>query len=255
MPAKPKAGGPSMIEPPGPSRFARRILCNHIPVLTVSAILLFVFYLFTESPNPVYRGSIATAYTGLVLLAATLLTGPVNVLLNRPNPLSSDLRRDIGIWAGVVGIAHAVIGINVHFAGQFLKYFLAETNGRLTIRTNLFGFANHTGLAATVLLVVLLITSNDYSMRLLGPKRWKIIQSANYALFLLVAAHTVCYYIIEKRAITYIVIGAVVTLATLAFQVAALFKRCRNKSQRLDLPESRDTSQESQLQAQAGGNN
>jgi sulfoxide reductase heme-binding subunit YedZ len=39
----------------------------------------------------------ATAYVSLALLAATLVTGPINLLRRRPNPVSTDLRRDLGI--------------------------------------------------------------------------------------------------------------------------------------------------------------
>ena len=41
------------------------------------------------------RWSMATAYVGLALLGATLALGPLSVLRRRPNPVSTDLRRDV----------------------------------------------------------------------------------------------------------------------------------------------------------------
>ena len=51
----------------------------------------------------------ATAYAGLAFLAISLWLGPWNVLRRRPNPVSFDLRRDVGIWAVVLAIVHTVV--------------------------------------------------------------------------------------------------------------------------------------------------
>jgi len=157
----------------------------------------------------------ATAYTSLGLVAVSLLVGPWNVLQRRPNPVSSDLRRDIGIWAATCGLAHVAFGLQVHLRGKMLQYFLypPDQRGRIPFRHDAFGFANYTGLGATLVLALLLALSNDLSLRALGPARWKSLQRWNYAGFALVLLHGAAYQFIEKRASVFVgVLGAVVLL-------------------------------------------
>lgn len=153
-----------------------------------------------------FRASMATAYVGLALMALTLLLGPANVLRGRPNPLSTDPRRDFGIWAGLVGIAHVVVGLQVHVPGRPWLYFLwpASEAHVLPIRYDFAGIANYTGLAAAVLLVGLLLLSNDRALRRLGPARWKSLQRLNYLAFALVATHGVTYQLIERRSFSWV---------------------------------------------------
>ena len=47
----------------------------------------------------------------------------------------------------------------------------------------MFGLSNETGLIAALILLVLLATSNDASLRNLGLARWKSWQRWNYACF------------------------------------------------------------------------
>ena len=51
------------------------------------------------------------------------------------------------------------------------------------LRHDLFGFSNYTGLCSALLLLLLLATSNDNSLRVLGTPRWKQLQRWNYFAF------------------------------------------------------------------------
>jgi methionine sulfoxide reductase heme-binding subunit len=206
-------------------RTRKRLLGNHIPLCVISGAMIWLFYALFPSPYWVFRLSISTGYAGLFLLAFTLLTGPHNVLRGRANPISSDLRRDAGIWAGLISLVHVGFGINVHFGSKIWPYFFAETGKTLTIRTDLFGFANHTGLVSALVIIVLLLTSNDLSIRLLGQQRWKIVQYTNYAVFVLAVYHAFAYQAIEKRATPFIILLAVLTLVVLIIQSAGILKR------------------------------
>lgn len=73
-------------------------------------MLLGGLYYAVESPDAKYKWSMSTAYVSLLLLGCTLLTGPLNVLRRQRNPVSTDLRRDIGIWSGIVSLVHVGIG-------------------------------------------------------------------------------------------------------------------------------------------------
>jgi len=53
--------------------------------------------------------------------------------------------------------------------------------------------ANYTGLIAALVLLALLATSNDASLRKFGTPGWKQLQRWNYLCFALVAIHTFAY--------------------------------------------------------------
>lgn len=136
--------------------------------------------------------TVATGYLALGLLALTLLVGPANLLLRRRNPVSSYLRRDLGIWTAIASVAHVIFGLRVHGTGEisgYLDYFVADGS----LRTSSFGWANWTGLAATVIIVGLLVLSNDIALRKLKATCWKRLQRLNYVLFALVLAHAYFY--------------------------------------------------------------
>ena len=204
----------------------RRLLRHHLPLAIGAVAALLLVYALVDSKDVMFRWSMATAYVGLAALGASLVTGPLNVLRGRPNPVSTDLRRDIGIWAGLLSVAHFLIGWQVHMKHRYL-YWLREVKGtgELVVRTDLFGFANHTGLAAVVVAVLLLALSNDRSLRTLGTARWKRLQRWNYLLFGLVLAHGVAYQVVEKRGVAFVGLFALLSLAALVAQLAGVRAR------------------------------
>jgi len=207
----------------------RRYLRHHLVIAVVTCVALFACYALTASKNPVFRWSMATGYVGLALLVATLVLGPLNVVRRRPNPVSTDLRRDLGIWAGLLAIAHFLVGWQVHMKHRYL-YWLREVEetGGLALRADLFGFANYTGLLAVLIALLLLALSNDYYLRRLGARRWKALQRWNYALVALVAAHGVAYQVIEKRIAPFVVAFAVLSLVAILAQLIG-FRRSRER--------------------------
>ncbi len=186
-----------------------------------------IVYSLQRSDDNLFKLSMASAYSSLILLCGTLVLGPWTLLKNRPYPVSTDLRRDIGIWAGMLGLFHTAVGLQVHMKGNFWLYFVFPANqGRaMPIRYDLFGLTNYAGLAATILLLTLLALSNDFSLRQLGARRWKGIQRWNYLLFFLVAAHGAAYQLIEKRKPFFVVIFIFLLFAAAAFQFSGYRKK------------------------------
>lgn len=139
------------------------------------------------------RFTVASGYVATGLLTFTLLVGPANLLLRKRNPVSSYLRRDLGMWTAVFSVVHVIYGSLLHSSGQlaaFLNYFVMSDGSP---RLNSFGLGNWTGLAATVIVVGLLAISNDLALRTLKAPRWKLLQRLNYALFVLVVLHAFFY--------------------------------------------------------------
>jgi sulfoxide reductase heme-binding subunit YedZ len=207
---------------------AGRLVAHHLPLLVITCGGSLTLYFTRPYRDAVTRASFATAYPALLLLALTLLTGPLNTLMRRRNPISSDLRRDIGIWAGIFSIAHSVIGQCVHLRGRPWLYYIydARQGHWFPMRHDLFGFANYAGLAGTLIVMALLASSNDYSLRRLGTPGWKKLQRWNYAVFALVAAHAVGYVVIEKQKLPFDLVISIAIAVTVAVQAAGYVRRC-----------------------------
>ena len=207
-------------------RLLPRIWRHHVPLLLVSFACVAVLYQTRPYPDVLSRASFATAYAALALLTVTLLIGPWNLLMRKPNPVSSDLRRDIGIWAGLLGILHAGVGQFVHLRGRpWLYYVYGPTEHHRGMRHDLFGLANYTGLVGTLILIVLLASSNDLSLRRFGTRGWKQLQRWNYAAFALVAVHSFAFQGVETQKMQWVVTVAASVLVALALQIAGVVRR------------------------------
>ena len=156
-----------------------------------------------KAEMPMWRLSVALADTALLFLATSLLIGPLNLLRQRPNPTHNPLRRDVGIWAGMLAIGHVLLGMQIHINDlRIWTLFLWQWPSAahpLPVQANWFGLANYLGLTVLILLIVLLLVSNNYALRRLGAARWKTVQRLNYLVLLFVGAHGFVYQTIEQR--------------------------------------------------------
>ena len=217
---------------PGMKRLQLRLIQHHLPLGAIATFCAIALYVTRPYRDGISKASFATAYPALGLLALTLLLGPWNVLRRRPNPVSSDLRRDVGIWAGIFGVLHAVIGQCVHLRGRPWLYYIygpSEHHHSFPVRHDLFGMANYTGLAGTLLLIALLATSNDYSLRALGTPQWKQLQRWNYAVFGLSAVHAIGYLAIEQQKAPFVTTISVFLACALTLQALGWMARRRNR--------------------------
>jgi sulfoxide reductase heme-binding subunit YedZ len=182
------------------TRLTRR-LTNHFGLMLASAGICALLYWLAPSKDALTHWSFGTAYAGIWLLTLTLLIGPMNCLRGSRQPVSSDFRRDTGIWACIWGLFHTIIGLQVHLRGRMSEYFLQPADKPLLarVRHDMFGLANYTGLVAAIFVLVLAAISNDWSLRHFGAQRWKRVQQLNYVLFAIVIAHAIFFQIIEKR--------------------------------------------------------
>lgn len=186
--------------------------------------MLITFAAFFPTRDVVSRISIGSAYSALLLAGLALVLGPWNVLKKYANPVSFDLRRDVGIWAGLGALLHTGVGLNVHLRGRPWLYFMNE---RHHPQGGVFGLANDLGLVAALLFIMLLAISNDLSLRRLGSKKWKSLQRWTYIAIGLTAAHAIAYQDVEKRTLDFRLTVYAVLLAILALQIAGLIHRRR----------------------------
>jgi len=201
-----------------PSYWQRRI-ARHCKLAIGSLAIGVIVWPLTPHRSTAEGLSFATAYAGLVLLAVALAVGPINVLRRKANPVSTDLRRDVGIWAALCGIAHTVAGLQVHMHGEFARYFTPAAGAHVDRSAKAFFTANYFGMAAAVLLLVLLLLSNDFSLRRLGVPKWKLLQRSTYFVLAFVAVHAALYEALEKRTTLLIVVSAVTVLCVVVLQL------------------------------------
>jgi sulfoxide reductase heme-binding subunit YedZ len=216
---------------PRDRRLRRRLLRHHVPVALLAVLIVGVTVVGMGGESMRVRLSFGTAYAALLFLCGTLVLGPYWLLRSRPSPVSADPRRDLGIWTALLGVAHVVLGLQVHrHLGGAIYYFLdppAERPGGLPIRLDALGAANYLGLGATLVLALLLALSNDLALRSLGAGRWKSLQRLNYGLFALVALHAVAYQWIEQRAPALVLLVAAALLTAVGAQATGAVVRRR----------------------------
>ncbi len=219
----------STIIPPQPrSSYWRHRIARHATIALANIAGVAVFWeLFSIRRDLISRLSIATAYPALLLTAAAMSVGPWNVLVGRTNPVSFDLRRDLGIWAGIMALLHSGVGLNVHLRGRPWLYFIDQ---RQHVRHDLFGIGNDSGLLAALLFLLLLSISNDLSLRRLGTRTWKSLQRWTYAAMTLTLLHAVAYQFVEKRRAAYVALLWAAIATTAVLQVAGWRTTTRKKA-------------------------
>jgi sulfoxide reductase heme-binding subunit YedZ len=186
----------------------------------LAAFTLFAILVLTRRYLPYayldYLLVISCGYLCLFYIGLTLCIGAFKLLRQRRVPVNVDLRRDIGIWAGITGLIHVVLAFGTRYSGEILPYFFYPDSFRPLLTR--FGIANDFGLAATIVLILLLVTSNDWSLRKLKGKRWKSLQRLNYLLVALALLHTFLYQDISRREFAFTNITLVLTMVVLLIQ-------------------------------------
>jgi sulfoxide reductase heme-binding subunit YedZ len=210
-------------------RLSRRLVRHHLPLTFIIITSAFLLYITRSYPDAITRLSFASAYPSLVLLAVTLVIGPLKVLAGDRLAISMDFRRDVGIWAGLAGVFHAVIGQCVHLRGRPWLYYIYENCQQkhfLPIRHDLFGLANYTGIVAALVLLTMLATSNDAALRKLGTPGWKQLQRWNYVCFGLTAIHTLTYQTgIETQTLGFVAVAVISIIITGVLQFIGFRQR------------------------------
>ncbi|HLF35074.1 MAG TPA: ferric reductase-like transmembrane domain-containing protein [Cyclobacteriaceae bacterium] len=164
-----------------------------MPLIILSAIAGYIFYLTWQEKDTITIITDATGYISLILLVITLILGPLNILFKRKNPVSTYFRRDLGIYGGSLAVVHSAAGLFVHLRGKPWLYFFIESDNTLSIRFDRFGIANHTGLFGALIIILLLVISNDFSLKKLKTSRWKNLQRLSYFMFIFIMIHSILY--------------------------------------------------------------
>jgi sulfoxide reductase heme-binding subunit YedZ len=214
----------------------RRLIRHYLPLLMLTGLATVALMAWANSPSVAYRLSLATAFVGLVLFGVSLAIGPLGLLRRgRLLPLSTDLRRDVGILAGAFGLGHTLVGLLVY--PDVRLYFLHPVadwqRAGFPVRFDDFGVANWMGLGAAVVLGLLLATSGDWALRRYGARRWKRLQQLAYWAFALVAVHAVLYQRLDPHDPGLLVPAlGVIVAGVIVLQAAGYLKADRHLARR-----------------------
>jgi sulfoxide reductase heme-binding subunit YedZ len=215
---------------PSLGRVERRVRHTVLIALAAMALMLGI-HAASHAQSTGVSWSLATAYTGSAAIALTLVMGPATAILRRPAKVSTDLRRDIGLAGAILTGTHIVLALNNHFGGRIRDYFI--DHGRP--RRGSFGWGVWSGVVATLVLVVLMATSNDLSMRRLG-RRWKRLQRVNYGLGAFTLIHAAYFWSATRRSRGYVVVSLAVSIVVFTIRVVGVapgFRRTRGKDRRV----------------------
>ena len=221
---------------------------RHFKLAAISALLLALFYVglgfspetWVEVPRPKatsveWRSSMSFVYTAVLFLSTALLIGPYHVLSGRPISANNLLRRDIAIWGGIWAIAHAVVASFIHVDGLlFWRSFLRTAPtlaDPLPLKLNRIGQANYVGLAQLSIIVLLLLLSNNWTLRKLGTKRWKNLQRLTYVAMAFILLHAFVYHRIEARLWSFRWPVYALFLAVFIVQAAGFFSYRRRRKE------------------------
>lgn len=209
----------------------------------LTALLLAGFWFSRMNWSPDMRLWRAVGDAAVVLLFVCLALGPA-VRLFRPLGRLLPWRRQIGVWAALTAVLHAFLVIDgwAQWSLQrFLGYeFIAELEREVRLEPG-FGLANLIGLVAVAWMLILLATSSDRAVRLLGQGAWKWLHTGAYVAFYLVLLHAAYFLFMHYTLsfhrppapenwfrIPFLVMG----LAVLALQAAAFARTVRRRRSR-----------------------
>jgi sulfoxide reductase heme-binding subunit YedZ len=166
------------------------------------------------------RLSLLTAWLCLAFLGAALSIGAWRRRTTRRPLLNYVPRRDLGIWAGLTGLAHVLAATGVVMTPAYFRAYITGPEP-----SALPGWAGWTGTAAIVAgyvlglqFLLLLALSSDRALRRLGPERWKRYQHWAWPMFLVTVAHGVVFQVIEGRTGAWLVVLVAVALAVTGYR-------------------------------------
>jgi len=166
--------------------------------------------------------SLATAYICLILMAVALSLGPLRALRSEPLVLNNYLRRDIGIWSALAGLVHLFVATELSMNEPYMEAYVNHSSGGLSdaMRMDLFSWGSIVGFLVGILVLLLLVLSNNKIMKLVGATWWKRLQRFAYPAFALTLVHGFAFQALEARNILMIGVVVAVFIGVLLLQVS-----------------------------------
>ena len=165
---------------------------RHIFVVGLAVALVALALTARADWSPMHRWNRALADASMVLVASAMAIGPLSRLW-RPFVIVVPFRRELGIYSIVLALTHSLVVVLGWVELDLLRLIGLEFHRglqRYVMVQHGFALANVVGALALVYGIVLATTSNDVSIRSLGPTVWKFVQRGTYVYWWLVVMHT-----------------------------------------------------------------
>lgn len=201
-------------------RLASRALRHGLLLLITGGLGVGAWLTAGNPATAVDRTSLLTAWLCFGLFVSALALGPWQALRTGQPVINNLLRRDLGIWAALTGLAHLVVATEeVMQPAYFSTYFAVPAGAPLTGWAGWIGRSSIVGgYVIGLIFLVLLGLSNNLSVRRLGSGRWKRLQGLSSVAFLLTAAHGAVFQVIERRTGVWLATLVVMSIALLALR-------------------------------------
>lgn len=201
-----------------------RLVRQHATIGISSFVVCFIFVQTRADLEPLHSWNRAFANVSLFMLGIVLIMGPLSYFYK---PLKKQIRwrRPLGIWSAIHALLHTVIILDGWVEWKFERlFFIFTPPGQPWILHPGFALANTIGILAMIYYLMLTVTSNNWSMKLLGKKSWKYLQQKTTVVYTLVILHTLYFLFFHEpenpnwfKGPFIIVIGFIFILRVFAF--------------------------------------
>ena len=207
----------------------RKRWLHHVALAAASLVLTAAVIATNGSGSWLDGVSLATAYLCLLFMGIALSLGPFRAVKAQPLPLNIYLRRDFGIWAALTGLVHLFVGTEVSMSQAYMQLYVNLSKSGLSesLRAQLFSWGSIAGFVVGIFVLILLLLSNDFVIRVLGARWWKRLQRVAYPAFLLTVLHGFAFQALEARNLILVAVVALVFVSVVVLQVRG-FRARRN---------------------------
>jgi sulfoxide reductase heme-binding subunit YedZ len=216
-------------------------IARHVLVGAFSLLIVAAFWLSRMEWSPEHRLWRSVGDASYLLLVLALISGPLVRLWSATSRLLP-WRREVGIWCGLLALAHTIVTLDGWIRWDVQRLFGYEFIPQLERYARLepgFGLANAMGFVALFLTLILAATSSAWAVDLLGSSAWKWLQYGSYSVFYLAALHSFYFLFIHftdsfhrgpaPAANWFQIPFVVITLAVPALQTAAFVRTVARK--------------------------
>ena len=149
---------------------------THLGALLPLAVLVWDYWTFQLSADPIREATFRTGRAALTLLVLSLSCTPLNIIFGWKQLLP--LRRTLGLYAFMYATLHGLIFVGIDYAFDLELILEAILRKPYAIA----------GLSAFLIMVPLALTSNRSSLRKLGEK-WKLLHRLAYLAAIVAVVH------------------------------------------------------------------
>lgn len=174
---------------------------RHAGIAVVVVLLMVVAWSAGDAASVQDRVSLLSAWLSFAFLSGAVSLGPWRAWRGGKPSLNLLVRRDLGIWAALTALAHAVFGTWVVLTPAYFRAYIVGTPDSPTP-----GWAGWigtlsivAGFVLAIIMAMLLALSNNRALTRLGPQRWKRLQRWAVPAFAVTVLHGAVFQVIEGR--------------------------------------------------------